>query len=164
MSGGGFGGGRAVFVPNLAERTHCGQAGEAFDETLHPAAFVIDGDNEFGCAQGFDFGGECFELFDVLEVAAEEDDAADCGVEQALPFFSGQAEGGNVCHDGAARNMGDGHCGLLQKASDGICRLNRERGQALARFLSFNRKISTANTMPVVPKPNSADFVRPNAR
>lgn len=105
-----------------------------------------------------------FELFDVLEVAAEEDDAADCGIEQALFFFFGQAEGGNVCHDGAARNMGDGHCGLLQKTSDGICRLNRGEGQTSARFLSFNRKISTANTIPVVPKPNSADFVRPNAR
>lgn len=117
-----------------------------------------------GVRRAFDFGGEFFELCDILEVAAEEDDSADGGIEQALLFLFGQAEGGNVCHDGAARNMGDGHCGLLQKASDGICRLNRERGQALARFLSFNRKISTANTMPVVPKPNSADFVRPNAR
>ena len=125
---------------------------------------MIDGNNKPGCAKCFDFGGKFFELYDILEVAAEQDDSADGGIEKALLFLFGQAEGGNVGHYGAARNMGNSHFGLLQKASDGICRLKRGGNQAMVRFLSFNMKISTANTIPVAPKPSSADLVMPKTR
>ena len=35
-------------VSQICLRCHGGQSGEAFDEALYPAAFVIDGDDEFG--------------------------------------------------------------------------------------------------------------------
>lgn len=64
----------------------------------------------FGRAQCFDFLNQGFELPDVFEVAAEQDDAADRRVEQALFFFFGQTVGGDVCHNGAARDgMGSVH-------------------------------------------------------
>ena len=70
---------------------------------------MIDGDDEFGRAQCFDFLNKGFELPDVLEVAAEQDNAADRWVEQALFFFFGQTVGGDVCHNGAAREENEGH-------------------------------------------------------
>ena len=105
----GFGG--TLFVPDCAEGAHGGQAGEAFGEALDAAAFVVGGDDEGGGAQGFDLGGEAGELLRVLVVAPEEDDAADCGVEQALFFVFGEGVALDVGHDGAAREV-LGHGGL----------------------------------------------------
>ena len=57
---------------------------ETVDKALDAAAFVIDGDDKFGRAQGFDVAAELFQLFDILEVAAEQNHATDGRVEQAL--------------------------------------------------------------------------------
>ena len=71
---------------------------------------MIDGDDEFGRAQRFNFLNQGFELLDVLKIAAEQDDAADGRIEQALFFFFGQSVGGNVCYDRATRDrMGSVH-------------------------------------------------------
>ena len=67
-------------VPQFAQRAHGGQAGEAVDKALHAPTFVVNGDDEFGLAQGFDLAAQLGKLAGVLVIAAEQDDAADGGV------------------------------------------------------------------------------------
>ena len=54
---------------------------------------MVDGDDEFRRADGFDFLNQSFELGNVFKVAAEQNNATDGRVEQALFFFFGQMIG-----------------------------------------------------------------------
>ena len=109
----GTGGFFAFVIPNFAQYVHGRQAGEAVNKTLNPSAFVVDGDDEFRCTDGFDFLNQSFELGNVFKVAAEQNNATDGRVEQALFFFFSQMVGGDVGHDWAAWKMGHIHCFVL---------------------------------------------------
>ena len=80
MFGSGLRGFGALRVPYFAQRAHGGQAGEAVDKALHAPAFVVNGDDEFGLAQGFDLAAEFGELLGVLVVSAEQNHAANGGI------------------------------------------------------------------------------------
>ena len=54
-----------------------GSARESFAKALHAPAFVIDGDHERGVAQVADLRGQSRQLLHALEIAREQDDAAD---------------------------------------------------------------------------------------
>ena len=113
----------AFVVPNFAQYVHGRQAGETVNKTLNPSAFVVDGDDEFRRADGFDFLNQSFELGNVFKVAAEQNNATDGRVEQALFFFFGQMIGGDVGHDGAAWKMGRIHCFVLNNGYMGNCNI-----------------------------------------
>ena len=103
----------AFVIPNFAQYIHGRQAGEAVNKTLNPSAFVVDGDDEFRRTNGFDFLDQSFELGNVFKVAAEQNNATDGRVEQALFFFFGQMIGSDVGHDWAAWKMRRIHCFVL---------------------------------------------------
>ena len=70
---------------------------------------MIDGDNQLRRAQGFDVGHQGFELRHIVEIAAEQNHAADSGVKQALFFFISQHKSVNIGHNRTAREVGSVH-------------------------------------------------------
>ena len=82
-----------MLAPKLAEATHRRQAGESVPEALHPAALLIHGDDQLGRTLGVDFGGQRGELLRTLEIACEENHAADERMTKQLPLVGAQRQG-----------------------------------------------------------------------
>ena len=104
----GAGGGQCglrIAVVQLAERTHRRQPGETVAKALHPAPFVIDGDEQARLAQRVDFSGECGQLRATGKIAREQDDAADQRMAQALAVDIGQCGAGDVDHQRTVGQM-----------------------------------------------------------
>ena len=69
-----FAGKQRAAVKTAAERAHRRNGGEAFAETLHPPAFLIDADNRVRPLRA-DGGAETFQLRRTAVIAAEKNDA-----------------------------------------------------------------------------------------
>ena len=67
-------------------RTHRRQPAERLTKSLHPAAFLIHGDQQVRRTYGPDLGDERIELCPRIEIAAEQDDAANRGRCEPAPL------------------------------------------------------------------------------
>jgi hypothetical protein len=95
---GDLGGMKNVRVPQRAELAHRRQHGEAIGaETLHAAAFVIDGDQQI-VAYGADRIGQRNQLRAVLVVTSEQDHAAGHRMREAALVVVGQRFADHVEH------------------------------------------------------------------
>ena len=94
--------------PHLAQHAHRRQAGKPVQEALDAPPFVVDRDQQVRAAQRTNLVGQRTQLCDRFEVAPEQDHRADQRVGQAVLFFVGQADAGDVDHHRAARQL-QGH-------------------------------------------------------
>ena len=104
-------GNQRIFHPAFTQRPHARQYGESIGaEALHATAFMIDGDQQARSAQFVNGAGQVKELSAALEIAGEQNDAADERVRQALALGFCEREPVDVDHEGAA---GDGELFLF---------------------------------------------------
>ena len=98
--GGGVGGTHRVLHPQLAQRAHRRQVGEAVGaKALHAAAFMVHRNQQVG-ADRLGLGGHGGELMAVVPVAAEQDQAAGQRMLQAAAVVGGEFGAGHVQDDG----------------------------------------------------------------
>ncbi len=90
---------RGVAVPELAQRAHRRDGGEAVAEALHAAALVVDRDQQVRRPQLADRMRELDQLQRCGEIAREEDHAAHLRMLQALDVVGCQLEPADVDHD-----------------------------------------------------------------
>ncbi len=83
---------RNVAVPHFAQRAHRRNRREAVAKALHAPAFVIDGDERRRRAQRADRRGQIPQLRARLEIAREQDDAADERMSEALAIGGGERD------------------------------------------------------------------------
>ena len=88
------------------QRTRRRQPGELAAEALHAPALLIDRHQQRRLTQAVDVGQQGLQLLRRLEVASEQDHAADLGVTQDLPLFGGERQAAYAQHD---RSQGHGH-------------------------------------------------------
>ncbi len=89
-----------VVQPHVAQGQHRWQMGKAIGlETLHPAAFVVDADQQV-FSYFFDLLAQLLQLRPVLPVAGKQNHAPDQRVLQALAVSFGQTQAGNVDDEG----------------------------------------------------------------
>ena len=106
-----------VAVPQQPEFTHRRQCGETVAETLHSAAFVIDGDQQRWLSQRVDIVRESRQLPGRFVVTREQDYAADQRMREALAITGREIGAGDVEHYRAERNVaGDAHFSSTTKA------------------------------------------------
>ena len=103
-----FQGAGGIRVPQRAQRAHRRQHGEAVAEALHAAAVVVDGDQQRRLSQGMNLESQFLEDGERLEIALEQDDAADQRMPQELAFLIREARPRQVEHQRAER-QGSGH-------------------------------------------------------
>ena len=105
-SGGGVGRGHLVVDPLRAQGAHRRQVRQAVGaKTLHPAAFMIDADQQV-ITQGLDLGAQLAELLAVFPVAGEQDDAAGQRVLEAAAIVLAEFETGDVDDEGGVLGHG----------------------------------------------------------
>ena len=90
-----------IGIPRTAEFAHGGNRGEAIAETLHAAAFMIDGDDERRAAQRMNFGGQAVQLFRPGIIARKQDDTACQRMLQPPAVVGNEFGAGYVEHDRA---------------------------------------------------------------
>ena len=89
-----------IFIPAFSQGGHARQPGKTFAETLHPATFVIDGDQQLRRAQCVDFCGQRRKLPQIGKVAREKNDAADERMTEPFTIEIGQCRAGDIDHQG----------------------------------------------------------------
>lgn len=90
---------------NAPNRRIAGRRVNPFPAPLHAAAFVVDGDQQFGATQRMHLGGERLELLGRSEIAGKQDEAADQWVREAAAVIGGQFSPVDVDHQRAARKI-----------------------------------------------------------
>ncbi|MCY1355870.1 hypothetical protein D9M69_423070 [compost metagenome] len=92
--------GQPLGIGVVGQGAHRRQAHEALAQTLHPSAFLVDGEQQVR-AHGTDRRGQLAYLARVLDIAGEQDQTADLRLAENLPVFGGQPGAGDVQHQGA---------------------------------------------------------------
>ena len=78
-----------------------GKSGESFSKSLHPAAFVVDGDKQrrlFQCMNGF---AQPAQLLATVKIARKQYDAADAGMAQHISLDPVELRARDSRHEGA---------------------------------------------------------------
>ena len=78
-----------------------GKSRESFSKTLHPAAFVVDGDKQrrlFQCMNGF---AQPAQLLRTVKIARKQYDAADAGMAQHISLDQVELRARDSCHEEA---------------------------------------------------------------
>ncbi len=88
----------AIAVPQLAQRAHRRDGGEAVAKALHAAAFVIHADRQHRLTLPLDIGGQRGELVRVFVVAREEDHRARRRMAEARAIFVGERGAEHIHH------------------------------------------------------------------
>jgi hypothetical protein len=91
--------------PSAAQGSHWRQAGETVAEALHPAPFVIDGNQQWRLSAGRGWRRQGRQLRWIGVVARKQDDAADQRMAEALTVEIGQFGAGDVDHQRAERQV-----------------------------------------------------------
>ena len=94
----------AILVVEAAERAQRRQPEERLAESLHAPALVVDGHEQRRLANRVDLGDELLELLDALEVAGEEDDAADERRREPLALVGHERRASQIDHQRTERH------------------------------------------------------------
>jgi hypothetical protein len=76
-----------IAIPDQSEFPHRREPGKSVAKTLHPSAFVIHRNDQRRAAQRMNLSGQFLQLLTGLEIAAEQDDAANQRMQQAFAVF-----------------------------------------------------------------------------
>ncbi len=96
-------GGVDVAIPGHPQRPHGRYLREALAKSLHPTAFVVDGNQQMGCAQCVYRRGQCASLRGLDEIARKKDYAAGQRMGQPLAVGGGELDVFDADKDRSAR-------------------------------------------------------------